>query len=53
MKQERKKSPKQGLTQKRMTFVIDEDNAQWLDSQSNKSRAVNEALVNWRLQQHT
>lgn len=48
MKQERKKSPKEGRTQVRMTFVIDRENADWLSSQLNKSRTVNEALEHWR-----
>lgn len=44
-KQQRKTGIKRGQrSQRRMNFMIDEENAKWLDSQPNKSRAINDAL---------
>lgn len=44
-KQVRKKSPKNGLTQVRVTFRCDKDVHEKLKQQSNIGRCINEALT--------
>lgn len=44
-KQVRKKSPKKGLTQVRVTFRCDKDVHEKLKQQSNIGRCINEALT--------
>lgn len=44
-KQVRKKSPKNGLTQVRVTFRCDKDVHEKLKLQSNIGRCINEALI--------
>lgn len=44
-KQVRKKSPKKGLTQVRVTFRCDNDVYEKLKQQSNIGRSINEALT--------
>lgn len=44
-KQVRKKSPKKGLTQVRVTFRCDNDVYEKLKLQSNIGRCINEALI--------
>lgn len=44
-KQVRKKSPKKGLTQVRVTFRCDNDVHEKLKLQSNIGRCINEALI--------
>lgn len=44
MKQERKKSPKGERTQKLFSFRLDLDLIEYLDSQPNKGRFINELI---------
>lgn len=46
-KQIRKKSPKKGLTQKRVTFRCDNEVYELLQSRSNIGRTINEALAQY------
>lgn len=45
-KQVRKKSPKNGKTQVKVTFVCDKEVHNFLIEEHNKSRLINELLIN-------